>query len=143
MAILKKKTDAAATADEAVQESAAAKPAKAVKKAKKTKEAAPARKAKAVSVLALRTILRPLATEKTARLADKGVYAFVVAKGSNRVAVRQAIRELYGVTPVKVNIVNVRGTERRFGRTVGRTSDMKKAFVTLPQGTHIDVFESV
>lgn len=153
MAILKRKTTAAETAEEAVTETAvssneatAAAPAKeAKKKAPKAKkeEATPARKANAVSTLAMRTILRPLATEKTAHLADRGVYAFLVAKDANRVAVRQAIRELYKVNPVKVNIIRVRGTEKRFGRFIGRTSDLKKALVTLPQGTHIDVFESV
>lgn len=129
MAIFKKKTQAP-THNVVPSEKQAEKPVK-------------AKKAKAVSVLALRTILRPFATEKTARLADKGVYAFIVARDANRVAVGKAVRELYGVTPVKVNIMNVRGTARRFGRAIGRTSDMRKALVTLPQGTRIDVFESV
>lgn len=142
MAMLKKKTKAPEAAEEAVKAPVAEKPAKA-KKAKK-EEAAPAtKKARAVSKLALTTILKPIATEKSAHLMDRGVYTFLVPVSANRVAVRQAIRELYKVTPVKVNIVNVRGTEKRFGRTLGRTSDMKKALVTLPQGSHIDVFESV
>lgn len=109
---------------------------------KESKKASP-RAAKSVSVLALRTILAPLATEKSALLASRGVYAFLVAKDANRIAVRQAFRELYNVTPVKVNVANVRGTARRFGRSIGRTSDTKKAFVTLPKGTHIDVFSAV
>ncbi|MBI1908459.1 50S ribosomal protein L23 [Candidatus Uhrbacteria bacterium] len=128
-------------------EDAAVEPAeKPVKKAKATKAEAPkadARAPRTVSTLALRTIIAPLATEKTARLAGSNVYAFLVAKGANRVAVKQAIRELYKVTPVKVNIVNVRGTAKRFGRFTGRTQDTRKAYVTLPTGSHIDVFEAV
>lgn len=101
------------------------------------------RKARNVSTLAMRTILAPLATEKTAHLADRGVYVFRVAKDANRVAVKQAFRELYNVTPVKVNIVRVGGVSKRFGRFMGRTNDWKKALVTLPKGSHINVFESV
>ena len=109
-------------------------------------EKAPKAKATAsrgVSALAIRTIVAPLATEKAAHLADRGVYAFLVAKDANRIAVKQAIRELYKVTPVKVNIMNVGGTTKRFGRFLGRTQDSKKALVTLPKGSHIDVFASV
>lgn len=98
---------------------------------------------KIVSALALRTIVAPLATEKTAGLAEKGVYAFLVASNANRVAVRQAVRELYKVTPVKVNIINIRGKMKRFGRFSGRRADIKKALVTLPKGSHIDLFDTV
>lgn len=136
MAIFKKKTGAPVQKEakviEAVASEGAVKP-KAVK----------ASVARSVSTLAMRTILAPLATEKTAHLADRGVYAFLVAKDANRIAVRQAFRELYKVTPVKVNIINGRGTMKRVGRFLGRTSDVKKALVTLPKGIHINVFESV
>ncbi len=108
-----------------------------------TKSSAKAKSTRSVSTLAMRTILAPLATEKTAHLADRGVYGFLVAKDANRIAVRQAFRELYKVTPVKVNIINMRGTMKRVGRNLGRTSDIKKALVTVPKGSHINVFESV
>lgn len=142
MAIFKRKktVEAAPATDELAKAIAPAKEAapKAAKKstAKKTS-------ARSVSTLAMRTILAPLATEKTAHLADRGVYGFLVAKDANRIAVRQAFRELYNVTPVKVNIINVRGTTKRVGRFTGRSSDYKKALVTLPKGSHINVFESV
>ncbi len=111
--------------------------------APKTKSTKTKTSGRSVSTLAMRTILAPLATEKTAHLADRGVYAFLVAKDANRIAVRQAFRELYNVTPIKVNIVNTRGTMKRVGRFTGRGSDVKKALVTLPKGSHINVFESV
>lgn len=145
MAIFKKtkKTDDAQVAEAATEK----KPVKATKAKKadapKAEKKVEKKSARAVSSLALRTIVAPLATEKTARLAANSVYAFLVNKNANRVAVKQAIRELYKVTPVRVNIVNVRGTQKRFGRFVGRTSDTKKALVTLPKGSHIDVFEAV
>lgn len=113
-------------------------------KAGKSVEAAPkSRPAKGVSVLASRTIIAPLATEKAAHLADRGVYAFLVAPDANRVAVRQAVRELYHVTPVAVRIIRMRGKAKRFGRFVGSRSDRKKALVTVPSGTHLDLFAAV
>lgn len=139
MAIFKKKSGAPApkeVKDAAVETTETAAP----KAARKAKASASGR---SVSTLAMRTLLAPLATEKTAHLADRGVYGFLVAKDANRIAVRQAFRELYKITPVKVNIITVRGSVKRVGRTMGRTSDMKKAFVTLPKGSHINVFESV
>jgi large subunit ribosomal protein L23 len=126
---------------------AAAKPIKkSIKAAKAVETVAPAkatRAARSLSVMAARTIVGPVASEKSAALAARNVYAFYVAVDANRIAVKQAIRELYSVTPVKVNIMNVRGTARRFGRFTGRTNHLKKALVTLPLGSHIDVFEAV
>lgn len=146
MAIFKKKKQDEAEEVKTTEVTEAAATEKVEKKAKKTKKAddkKESKKARSISVLAMRTIIAPLATEKTARLAEKNVYAFLVAKDANRVAVKQAVRELYKVTPVKVNIINVRGKAKRFGRFEGRRSDVKKALVTLPQGSHIDLFETV
>lgn len=121
------------------------------KKAKKPKKAAAAKKgekatekiATSASKRATETILGPIVTEKTAQLSDKGVMVFRVAKNANRVMVRQAVRELYKVNPVNVNIINVRGKRVKFGRQEGKRIDIKKALVTLPKGTRIDIFEGV
>ncbi len=95
------------------------------------------------SALATSTILEPLVSEKAAHLADRNVLVFRVAKDANRVAVRNAFRELYHVTPVRVNIQNQRGKQVRFGRVSGVRSDWKKAMIFLPEGTHVDIFEGV
>lgn len=97
-------------------------------------------KTSSVSLLATQTLLAPLVTEKTAKLADEGVYAFEVPVSANRVAIREAFRELYKVTPVKVNIVRVHGKEHRFGKFVSRAEDWKKALVRVPKGTRVDIF---
>ncbi len=136
MPILKKATK---------KEASAAKPAKA--KVAKVVDAPvatkTARAARSLSVLASRTIVGPVASEKSAGQAAKNVYAFYVAVDANRITVKQAIRELYNITPVRVNIMNIRGTARRFGRFTGRTNNLKKALVTLPLGSHLDIFETV
>lgn len=113
-------------------------------RAKKTvvqADAAPA--LRTVSHFATRTILAPLVTEKTAQLSSANVMVFRVASSATRVAVKQAMKELYGVIPVKVNVITVRPRAMRFGGTAGTQKGYKKALVTLPKGTTIDVFASV
>lgn len=93
-----------------------------------------------VTALAARTILKPLVTEKVAKMSEESVYAFKVSKEANRVSVRQAIRDLYGVMPVAVNVMRVHGKLVRFGGRESRQADWKKAYVTLPKGQTIDIF---
>jgi large subunit ribosomal protein L23 len=106
-------------------------------------ERKPAKKAKTVPADLSGTIIRPLVTEKAAVIAHVGQYSFLVAPKANRIAVRAAIKAMYGVVPTSVNIQRVRGKFVRFGRTTGQRSDWKKAIVTLPKGKTIDVYEGV
>ena len=109
----------------------------------KAVEKKPVKKARVISTDLSGTIVRPLVTEKDAIIAHVGQYSFLVAPNANRVAVRAAIKAMYGVIPTSVNIQRVRGKFVRFGRTVGQRSDWKKAIVTLPKGKTIDVYEGV
>jgi large subunit ribosomal protein L23 len=93
-----------------------------------------------VTALATRTIIGPIATEKVAKLSEGNVVAFKVAKDANRIAVRQAVRDLYGIMPLSVNVVRVHGKIVRFGGRESRQSDWKKAYVILPKGQTIDIF---
>jgi large subunit ribosomal protein L23 len=88
-------------------------------------------------------ILRPLVTEKAAVMTSCNTYAFVVDKNATRIAVRLAIKKMYGINPVRVNIQNVEGKQKRFGRNVGKQQDWKKALITLPKGKTINVHEGV
>jgi len=88
-------------------------------------------------------IVRPLISEKAANLAGANQYVFVVRKNANRVQVRTAIKTMYGVSPLSINILNVPGKKVRFGRREGSRSDWKKAIITLPAGQTINVYEGV
>ena len=96
-----------------------------------------------LSKAATSTILEPVVSEKSAQLADANVMVFKVAKNANRVQVRNAFRELYNVTPKRVNILNNRGKRVRFGRVRGKRSDWKKAMIFLEKGVNVDIFEGV
>jgi large subunit ribosomal protein L23 len=112
-------------------------------KTKKDTKTVDKKAVKLASRLATATLLHPIVSEKAAHLADQGVITFKVTGTANRIAIRQAFRELYKVTPVKVNIIRMRGTQKRFGQRTGRTKDYKKALIHLPKGVRIDVFEGV
>ena len=119
-------------------------------KDKKTEEKAVATKEakKPVASTALPTdrnlesvIIKPRITEKAVGKSEQNVYTFIVRRDATKYDVRDAVKSLFGVTPVKVNIVNK--TPRQFmSRSKGRKiteKGMKKAYVYLKKGDHIDL----
>lgn len=95
---------------------------------------------------AYQIIIRPIVTEKNTRLNEQGKYTFEVAIETNKIEVKKAIEEIFGVQVQSVNIVNVKGKLRRRrtrqGVTQGFTKDWKKAIVTLtPDSKPIEIFE--
>jgi len=98
---------------------------------------------KGKTVLAHRVIVKPLITEKAASLGEMNKYVFSVAPKMNKVEVKKAIRTIYKVDPVSINIANFKGKAVRHGRTSGTTRAWKKAIVTLKPGDKIEVYEGV
>ena len=86
-------------------------------------------------------IIRPIISEKTTELMEKNKYVFQVARDANKLTVKKALKELFNVTPEKVNILNVRGRNRRLRFRVGKRAAWKKAIVTLSAGDKIEIFE--
>ncbi len=86
-------------------------------------------------------IIRPVVSEKTTAFEIENKVVFKVAKGANKLMVKQALKELFGVTPEKVNIINVRGKNRRLRYRVGKRAAWKKAIVTLSAGDSISIYD--
>lgn len=110
------------------------------KKATAVKEGAkqPAAKMDAKDTgIALRILSRVHTTEKAARLNANNQYVFAVALSATKLQVKDAIRNVYGVRPLAVNMIRVKGKQVNFGRTHGRQKNWKKAMVTLPEGHQI------
>ncbi|MEI6190984.1 MAG: 50S ribosomal protein L23 [bacterium] len=84
-------------------------------------------------------IKKPRITEKSGIQAETlGVYTFEVTDKANKKNIAKAIKELYKVTPVKVNITNL-PAKKVFSRgKVGRKSGVKKAIVYLKKGDKIE-----
>jgi large subunit ribosomal protein L23 len=90
------------------------------------------------------TIKRPIITEKSMRLANtENAYTFEVDRNATKNQISDAVRELYGVTVKKVNMIMSAASTKRTGRKRAETSigKTKKAIVTLKEGQTLDVFD--
>lgn len=86
-------------------------------------------------------IIRPLITEKSTQLIELNKYTFEVKQGSNKVEVKKAVEEIWGVKVVNVNMINTQRKTRRVGKYEGLRPAVQKAVVTLAEGDKLDVFE--
>lgn len=91
-------------------------------------------------------ILRPLVTEKSTALAGAGKYIFEVDLRANKPQIKGAVEKAFNVSVTSVNVMVMKGKargNRRSGRKVTRSSDWKKAVVTLAGDDSIELFEGV
>jgi large subunit ribosomal protein L23 len=97
----------------------------------------------------LETVLKPRMSEKAYGISQlRNTYVFDVDGDTNKHAVARAVAEQYSVTVTAVRVVNVKGktkrTVRKGGRpTMGRQSDVKKAYVTLKSGDTLPIFAAI
>lgn len=89
-------------------------------------------------------IRKPVITEKSmAAMADKK-YTFIVQITANKVQVKKAIEEIFGVKVDKVQTMRTMGKTKRMGVHVGKRADFKKAIVTLAADSkNIEFFEGM
>jgi large subunit ribosomal protein L23 len=89
-------------------------------------------------------IIRPIVSEKSYAQLDANVYTFEVAPGANKIQIKQAIEQIFGVTVVNVNTMNRAGKRKRNRRTGtwGSRPDQKRAVVSLAAGDSIEIFGS-
>ena len=84
----------------------------------------------------------PIITEKGTLVNELGnQVVFRVDRRANKVEIRQAVERLFKVKVEKVRTSRLLGKTRRVGKSMGRRSDWKKAYVTLVEGARIDFFE--
>ncbi|MBI3534725.1 MAG: 50S ribosomal protein L23 [Deltaproteobacteria bacterium] len=88
-------------------------------------------------------ILRPLISEKSTALAElANKYVFQVANGANKNEIRDTVQRLFNVRVKKVHTLVVHGKVKRYGKTVKKESNWKKAVVTLMAGSKIEIFQN-
>ena len=89
-------------------------------------------------------IIRPIITEASmSRLADKK-YTFEVASDANKIEIKKAVEEIFKVDVDKVTTISVKSKNKRVGYHLGKTSEWKKAIVTLkPESKTIEFFDSM
>lgn len=82
---------------------------------------------------------RPCLTEKAMQLKENAnEIVFKVHTEANKVQIKEAVERFFNVKVESVRTMNYNGKEKRFGRTVGRRKDWKKAVVVLKDGEKLD-----
>ena len=93
-------------------------------------------------------LIKPLVTEKMTIQGDKlNRYGFEVDRNANKIEIKAAVEEMYGVKVLDINTVNYHGKRKsRFtkaGLLSGRTNHFKKAYVTLAGEDKIDFYSNI
>jgi large subunit ribosomal protein L23 len=93
-------------------------------------------------------LLKPIVTEKMTSQGDKfNRYGFIVAKNANKIEIKNAVEELYGVTVESVNTMRYGGKIKtrytKSGVMTGKSAATKKAIVTLAEGNAIDFYSNI
>jgi large subunit ribosomal protein L23 len=88
-------------------------------------------------------LLSPVVSEKSYALMDEGTYVFIVDKRANKIEIRDAVQESFGVRVASVNTLNRKGKRKRQRRSFayGSRPDTKRAIVRLVGDDRIDLFE--
>ena len=87
----------------------------------------------------MNVLLAPLLSEKTTRAADlAGQYGFRVATDATKREIARAVELLFDVKVDAVQVLNVKGKNKRHGQRLGKRNDWRKAYVRLEAGQDID-----
>jgi large subunit ribosomal protein L23 len=87
----------------------------------------------------MNVLLAPHVTEKTSRMMQNhNQYTFRVRRNATKTDIKKAVELMFEVKVDGVQVINEPGKQRRFGKTLGRTQDWKKAYVSLAEGQAID-----
>ena len=84
-------------------------------------------------------IKRPIITERSTDLNAIGKYVFMVAPNATKNEVKKAVKAIYNVDVVAVNIVTQHAKTRRYRNTTAKRGGYKKAIATLKEGQKIDI----
>ena len=89
-------------------------------------------------------IIKPVITEQSMEATEEKKYVFQVALDANKIEIKKAIEEIFGVKVEKVNTIRMDGKEKRMGVHVGRRANWKKAMVKLTADSKtIEFFEGM
>ena len=89
-------------------------------------------------------IIKPIITEQSMEATEEKKYVFQVANDANKIEIKKAVEEIFGVKVEKVNTILMDGKEKRMGVLVGRRASWKKAMVKLTADSKtIEFFEGM
>jgi large subunit ribosomal protein L23 len=93
-------------------------------------------------------ILKPIITEKMTQTGEKlNRYGFIVLKKANKLQIKKAVQDLYGVQVTTVNTMTYPGKKKsrgtKSGVILGKTNSFKKAIVSVAEGETIDFYSNI
>jgi large subunit ribosomal protein L23 len=93
-------------------------------------------------------LIKPIVTEKmTGQGEEMNRYGFIVDKSANKIEIKRAVEELYGVTVQSVNTMRYGGKAKsrytKSGIVTGKSKSYKKAIITLAEGENIDFYSNI
>lgn len=93
-------------------------------------------------------LIKPLITEKMSGISTKyNRFGFVVDRRANKLEIKKALEDVYGVTVEEVNTMvyggKVKSRNTKAGVVIGKTNSFKKAIVTLKEGESIDFYSNI
>ena len=96
----------------------------------------------------MNVIIKPIITEKMTQMGEKlNRYGFIVDKNANKLQIKKAIKDIYGVDVTDVNTMLFAGKKKsRFSKSgviSGRSQNFKKAIITLAKGETIDFYSNI
>jgi large subunit ribosomal protein L23 len=87
-------------------------------------------------------IKKPLFTEKGSSLKEAENKVLVeVPKDANKIEIKKAVEEIFKVKVEKISTISIRGKMKRYGKSMGKRPDRKKAIITLKKGEKLDFIE--
>jgi large subunit ribosomal protein L23 len=87
---------------------------------------------------------KPLFTEKGSNLKEtENKILIEVSRDANKIDIKRAIEEIFKVKVEKVCTISTRGKWKKFGRSIGKRPDRKKAIITLKKGEKLDFIEGI
>ena len=90
-------------------------------------------------------VKRPIISEQSTEHVDMKKYVFEVARDANKIEIKKAVEEIFGVEVMKVTTLNMKGKKKRMGRhPEGSRRNWKKAVVRLAEDSRtIEFFEGI
>lgn len=88
-------------------------------------------------------LIQPIISEKSVKEKEHNKYSFKVYLNTNKSEIKKAIEEKFKIKVEKVNTVNMPGKARKMGKHIGKTSQWKKAIITVKEGQSIKELDNI
>ena len=88
----------------------------------------------------MQVLVAPIVSEKATMIADKtNAVTFKVLKDATKYEIKAAVQLMFKVDVQSVAVLNIKGKTKRFGKSVGRRDNIRKAYVTLKAGQELNL----